>query len=305
MSDPILCLEGLGRDFGDFVAVKSLNLEVPAGALFGLLGPNGAGKTTTISMVAGVLTPSRGRVTIAGADPRDRTVAARRTVGVVPQDLAIYEELSATENLQYFGRLYGIGGAQLKSASDRVLGIAGLSDRAREPVSAFSGGMKRRLNLAVGLLHDPRLLICDEPTVGVDPQSRAHIFDALRELNEQGVTIVYTSHYMEEVEELCTMAGVMDHGELVAMGTMQDLLAGQGEEQLVLEVDDHAEAVAQALGVSSPTGNQVSMTPPERIQDLVKAVEDTGARVLRLERRRSDLESVFLGLTGRELRDEA
>lgn len=302
---PILKTEGLGKDYGDLVAVKALDLEVERGSFFGLLGPNGAGKTTAISMICGVVTPSRGSVRVAGHDPREGSFEARRSIGLVPQDLAVYDELSARQNLAFFGKMYGLGGTDLAEATERVLGIAGLADRSTERVEGFSGGMKRRLNMAVGLIHDPALLICDEPTVGVDPQSRAHVFDALRELNDKGMTILYTSHYMEEVQELCERVGVMDGGRMIAQGTMEELLGQHGGDVLVLEVDGDAAAVSAALPGSEIQGNRLTMPPPESLHDVVKTVEAHGAHLRTLEVKRSDLESVFLNLTGRGLRDES
>ena len=301
----ILKTEGLGKDYGDLAAVKALDLEIERGSLFGLLGPNGAGKTTAISMISGVVTPSRGSVRVAGQDPGSGSFAARKSIGLVPQDLAVYDELTARQNLAFFGKLYGLSGTDLADATERVLGIAGLAARSTEPVKGFSGGMKRRLNMAIGLIHGPEFLICDEPTVGVDPQSRAHIFNALEDLNDKGMTILYTSHYMEEVEQLCERIGVMESGEMIALGSMDDLLRQHGGDVLVLEVDGDTAALSKALTGSGVEGDRITMPPPESLHDVVKTVEAHGAHLRSLEVKRSDLESVFLNLTGRELRDEA
>jgi ABC-2 type transport system ATP-binding protein len=226
----LLEVRGLGKDYGARVAVAALDLTVSAGEIVGLLGPNGAGKTTAISMISGVITPTRGTVALDGG---------RAALGIVPQDLAIYDPLSATENREFFGALYGLRGALLRERIAWALGVAGLADRAGEPAAKFSGGMKRRLNLAAGLLHRPRLLILDEPTVGVDPQSRNHIFETLRTLRAEGTTIVYTSHYMEEVEALCDRVAIMDAGKVIAQGTVLELLAGRtgvNLEQIFLEL---------------------------------------------------------------------
>jgi ABC-2 type transport system ATP-binding protein len=195
-------LRGLGKDYGARTAVGAIDLDVVRGECLGLLGPNGAGKTTAMSMACGVVTPTRGTVRIAGIDLARDPFGAKARLGLVPQELALYEELSGLQNLRYFGALYGLGGAALAERIDWALGVVGLRDRAGDPIRKYSGGMKRRLNLAAGLLHKPELLILDEPTVGVDPQSRNHIFETVRALKKDGMTVVYTTHYMEEVEAL-------------------------------------------------------------------------------------------------------
>src|SRR6478672_2228123 len=212
-SDAVLELIGLGKDYGARTAVHAIDLTLSRGEIFGLLGPNGAGKTTSISMACGVVPPSRGSVRIAGHDLATDGKAARRAIGLVPQELAIYEDLTPRQNLAYFGELYGARGTALAAEVEVALGIAELKDRADDLVKNLSGGMKRRLNLAAGLVHKPALLVCDEPTVGVDPQSRRHIFDSIKRLRDAGMTIVYTTHYMEEVEALCDRIAIMDGGE--------------------------------------------------------------------------------------------
>jgi ABC-2 type transport system ATP-binding protein len=230
---PLLETRGLGKDYGSLSALAGLDLAIEEGEIFGLLGPNGAGKTTAISMMCGVVTPSRGSARVAGLDIA--SFAARRLIGLVPQDLALYEELSALQNLRFFGGLYGLTGSELAARADWALELAGLRERAREPVSRYSGGMKRRLNLAAGLLHRPRLVILDEPTVGVDPQSRNHIFATIRALSaEHGMTVLYTSHYMEEVELLCKRVAILDRGALIACSTVEDLVARHGGEEVVV-----------------------------------------------------------------------
>src|SRR5215831_4923749 len=234
-NEAVLELAGLGKDYGARVAVQSVDLAIRRGEIFGLLGPNGAGKTTTISMACGVVPPSRGTARIAGHDIRSDTFAAKRAIGLVPQDLALYDELSPRQNLAFFGQLYGLAGDELAQRIDWALGIAGLTDRAGDLVKTFSGGMKRRLNLAAGLIHEPTLLVLDEPTVGVDPQSRRHIFDSIRTLRDRGMTILYTSHYMEEVEELCDRVAIMDAGAIVASGTLAELRAAHSGGGLEIE----------------------------------------------------------------------
>jgi ABC-2 type transport system ATP-binding protein len=218
-----LSLRGVGKDYGRRVAVAAIDLEVGAGELVGLLGPNGAGKTTTIAMACGALTPSRGRIAIAGIDLRTSPRAARARLGYVPQELALYGELSLLQNLRYFGALYGLRGAALERRIAWALELVALADRAGDRVKELSGGMQRRLNLAASLLHRPELLILDEPTAGVDPQSRAHLFETLRALHADGMAMVYTSHHLEEVELLCQRVAILDHGALLAVGTPAEL----------------------------------------------------------------------------------
>jgi ABC-2 type transport system ATP-binding protein len=283
----MLSLRGLGKDYGDRVAVAGIDLEVAKGEILGLLGPNGAGKTTTISMACGVTTPSRGSVTIGGADLAREPYAAKRKLGLVPQDLALYEELTARQNLAYFAALYGV--PKSAPAIDRALDLAGLADRAKEPVKQFSGGMKRRLNLAAGLVHEPELLVLDEPTVGVDPQSRAHIFDAVKALRAKGLTVVYTSHYMEEVEALCDRVAIMDGGKLVALGTIPELVGKHGGKGVTIELED---------------GRVLTVTPAGALAPELAEIEKTG-RIVRIESREANLEAAFLALTGRGLRDQS
>jgi ABC-2 type transport system ATP-binding protein len=293
----LLEIRGLGKDYGTRVAVAALDLDVEKGAIVGLLGPNGAGKTTTISMISGVVTPSRGKASIAGHDTRTDAHAARAALGVVPQELAIYDPLTAVENLRFFGGLYRLGGALLAERIAWVLGVVGLADRKDEPAAKYSGGMKRRLNLACGLLHKPQLLVLDEPTVGVDPQSRNHIFETIRALRADGMTIVYTSHYMEEVEQLCDRVAIMDGGKVVAQGGVRELLDARAGGELELELAGAADAVAAARAA-------VAALPKDApASALAAAAEGAGARVVALGARKPDLEQVFLELTGKTLRD--
>jgi ABC-2 type transport system ATP-binding protein len=302
----LLELKGLGRDYGDRTAVKSLDLIVERGEIFGLLGPNGAGKTTTISMACGVVEPSRGSVTIAGHDLTSAGKAARRAIGLVPQELAIYEDLTPRQNLTYLGELYGARGGDLAAAVDAALGIAELRDRANDVTKDLSGGMKRRLNLAAGLVHKPALLICDEPTVGVDPQSRRHIFDSIRKLRDDGMTIIYTTHYMEEVEALCDRIAIMDGGEIVACGTLAELQARHAATGVELELagdDATLDAAAGAAGVTR-SGALLQLEPRAEWASVIAAIEGTGARIVQMRSRSANLETLFLALTGRSLRDE-
>jgi ABC-2 type transport system ATP-binding protein len=301
----MLELVGLGKDYGERAAVKALDLSVTRGEILGFLGPNGAGKTTTISMASGVVTPSRGRVTIGGVELAKQPRAAKAKLGLVPQDLALYEELSATQNLRYFAALYGIRGALAGERIAWALGVVGLADRANDIVKTYSGGMQRRLNLAAGLVHKPELLILDEPTVGVDPQSRNHIFDTVRSLREGGITVIYTSHYMEEVEALCDRVAIMDAGAIVALGTIPELVAQHAGRGLELEVTDPEQAAvaAAAHGTVTRVGNVLRVEPAAGIGPVIAAIEATGATITRIESRQASLETAFLALTGRALRD--
>ena len=219
----MLSVRGLRKSYGDRVAVDGLSLEVRTGEAFGFLGPNGAGKSTTLSCMTGLLAPDAGEVLLDGGSPTDPAV--RKSLGIAPQSLALYPELSADENLRYFGRLHGLSGKRLSERVDWALQLAGLTDRRDDRVAAYSGGMQRRLNLACALVHEPRLVLLDEPTVGIDPQSRHHVFETIEGLRRSGLTIVYTSHQMEEVERLCDRIAIIDHGKLLACDTLPNLLA--------------------------------------------------------------------------------
>jgi ABC-2 type transport system ATP-binding protein len=307
LGDVVLELVGLRKQFGDRVAVADLDLTVRRGEIFGLLGPNGAGKTTTISTTCGVIPPSSGTARIAGHDIRSEMFAAKRAIGLVPQDLALYDDLTPRQNLTFFGQLYGLAGAALQARIDWALGIAELADRSNEIIKKFSGGMKRRLNLVVGLIHKPTLLILDEPTVGVDPQSRRHIFDAIRALRDGGMTVVYTSHYIEEVEELCDRVAIMDAGRIVAHGTIAELTHDHGG-GLEVELDGDAAAIERAAAVggaldATRDGATLRFAPRDAWAPVIAAIETTGARIKRLGSHRANLETVFLALTGRGLRD--
>jgi len=229
VTEPILAAHGLRKRFGELTAVDGVSFSIAPGETYGLLGPNGAGKTTTISMVCGLLEPDEGEVHVAGERVTTRSVSARAAIGYVPQEIAVYPDLTATENLVFFGRLYGLSRAEAHARGEEVLELVGLTDRAREQTSRFSGGMQRRLNIGLGLLHRPRLLVLDEPTVGVDPQSRNAILESVEQLGEAGLAVLYTTHYMEEAERLCDRVGIVDAGRIVAEGTRPELVALVGE----------------------------------------------------------------------------
>lgn len=303
-----LAVRGLGKDYGPRTAVRALDLDVAAGECLGLLGPNGAGKTTTISMACGIVTPTRGSIAIHGVDLASEPRTAKRGLGVVPQDLAIYEPLTARQNLRYFGSLYGMARSRVDERIDWALAAVGLRERCDEPVERFSGGMKRRLNLACGLVHDPKLLVLDEPTVGVDPQSRNHIFETVKTLRGSGMTIIYTSHYMEEVELLCDRVAIMDDGAIAATGTVDELVAQHAGKGVAIEVGGEVEVAAAAVaahGAVTRTGSRLHVIPSAGLAPCIAAIESAGATIRRIESHEANLETAFLALTGHALRDHA
>ncbi len=312
--DSVAAVEGLVHRYGDLTAIDELSFSINRGEVFGLLGPNGAGKSTTISILSCILEHTGGRVTVLGADagPNARSVKAR--VGLVPQEIALYEELSGLDNLKFFGRLYGLSGTRLGQAIESALETVGLADRAADAVSEYSGGMKRRLNLAAGLLHDPEILILDEPTVGVDPQSRNHIFDNVERLNAAGTTVIYTTHYMEEAERLCDRVAIIDHGRLVALDTPRNLIysLGGGVIQIGISPDKRASAEAELLSLDritsakpGPDGTLDLQTTGAQhaLVDVLNALNAHDIPVDSLRILEPNLESVFLRFTGRTLRD--
>lgn len=304
----MLTVDRLEKRYGSLVAVKGASFEVARGERFGLLGPNGAGKTTTISMITGTLDADAGQVSIDGERISTSANRAKAKIGYVPQELALYDDIDAQSNLQFFGALYSLDGAALKKASDRALEMAGLTDRAKDPVRTYSGGMKRRLNIAIALLHDPELIVFDEPTVGVDPQSRNAIFETLLALGAEGKTILYTTHYMEEVERLCQRVAVMDHGEVVAQGTMADLHRLLPTSNSVAVELIGEPTIASLPGVTNlrTDGTTLSFEVEDLTNDLPRALSAlaaSGAKVSGVRTHTPSLEEVFLHLTGRSLRD--
>ena len=331
----ILEVDNLVKKYGDSTVVKGVSFAVEEGEVFGLLGPNGAGKTQTISMLTGVIPPTSGTARVGGYDILKDAYQAKKLNGLVPQDLALYQTLSARANLNFFGRIYGLRGQELKQRVDDVLEIVALTERADVVVEKFSGGMKRRVNIAAGLLHQPRLLFLDEPTVGVDPQSRNHIFESVQQLNrERGTSIVYTSHYMEEVELLCNRVAIIDQGSIIALDTVKNLidLLGGGVIQIGLRKVDHAmlaqltalPAVKSATLVSTQAtllagdGGEPPSLPPAAEPRIVKIdaehsqqalinvigfLNQQDIQIASLEILEPNLESVFLYLTGKKLRE--
>jgi ABC-2 type transport system ATP-binding protein len=305
----------LHKHFGSQLALKGVSFTVSQGEVFGLLGPNGAGKTTLLSILSCLSEPSAGGVRLEGKHLRRADRDLRRLIGIVPQELAVYEQLTARENLTFFGELYGLGGRALDARAGELLKAVGLDQRAEHRVATFSGGMKRRLNLAIALVHGPRLLLLDEPTVGVDPQSRALIFEEVRRLNREGMTVIYTSHYMEEVEGLCSRIGIIDHGRLLACDTLAGLLRSL---QGLIRFRVGPSASSQDLGSLEQRLRELpGCTFTRRGDDLELECGDVKGVLLRLiallneqrvdlaqlETQEPNLERVFLHLTGRALRD--
>ena len=302
----------LHKTYRDLVAVDGVSLVAGAGETVGLLGPNGAGKTTTVSIIAGLIRPNRGEVLIEGRTLAGDTDPIKRRIGLVPQDLALYDELPARDNLALFGALYGLDRSTLKRAMAEVLELVGLADRAKDKVGTFSGGMKRRLNLAAALMHDPQILLLDEPTVGVDPQSRNAIFENLETLKSRGKTLIYTTHYMEEAERLCDRIVIIDHGKVIANDTLQGLYRMlPASNVLVVELEDGRPPIdefrslavvesAELKGSQLRVGiRSLTADAPAILQWLV----DHGHPYRHIVSERADLETVFLSLTGRRLRD--
>ncbi|CAM3955554.1 ABC transporter ATP-binding protein [Paenibacillus alkaliterrae] len=304
------------KKYDTSIIVNHLTFYIGEGEIFGLLGPNGAGKSTTISMLSGLLSPSAGDITVDGFSIRKQPLEVKRRIGLVPQELAIYETLTARENVTFFAKLYGLRGKLLRDRVEEALQFVGLLERAKDMPSTFSGGMKRRLNIACAIMHRPRLIIMDEPTVGIDPQSRNHILESVRELNRLGSTVIYTSHYMEEVDAICSRIGILDQGKLIACGTKEELKRQTGqEEKLIFDIDGRYDAALLEMkehpGVKlveeRDNGHCLEVTVKESssiLQDLLFITQKHGITLRKLSRIEPNLESLFLQMTGRSLRDE-
>jgi len=310
----LLEVRELSKGYGNIKAVGGISFEIQKGEIFGLLGPNGAGKTTTISMLSCLIKPDSGDAFVDGYSILKDSMEVKKRIGVVPQDVSLYPTLSAQENLVFFGEMYGLTGSKLREKVDEVLEVVGLKDRRKEAINKYSGGMKRRINIAVGLLPSPKLLILDEPTVGVDPQSRTNILETLKELNKKGLTILYTSHYMEEVEFLCHRIAIMDLGKIIAIGSLNELRLLVGERDLlristvneiskdlvktVKKIPDVSEARVLDESIEILTLHGRKLLP-----QIIEIFADTGVKIKSVEVKEPNLESVFLHLTGKELRD--
>jgi ABC-2 type transport system ATP-binding protein len=307
----VLVATDLVKRFDDLVAVGGVSFSIAEGETFGLLGPNGAGKTTAISMIAGLLERDGGTVTVDGEQISTRSTRGKSAIGLVPQDLAIYPDLTATENLRFFGRLYGLDSEALDRRIEEVLEVIGLRDRAEDLTKEFSGGMKRRLNIGIGLLHRPRLLILDEPTVGVDPQSRNAILESVENLSGEGMAVLYTTHYMEEAERLCDRVAIIDEGKIKAEGTRRQLVSMVGQKDRVTitgDVERAGDAVRDVTGVSEVSAGDhhldiLAENAGALLPEILARVTSAGATITGVEVVEPNLEAVFLHLTGKALRD--
>ena len=312
-NDNAIKVQDLHKNFGDVYAVQGVSFDVQAGEIFGLLGPNGAGKSTTISMLSCLLEPTQGDALVMDHSITREPMAVKAAIGVVPQEIALYEDLSARENLSFWGKMYGLRGAALKQRVDEVLEIIGLTDRQKGRSGKFSGGMKRRLNIGIALLHRPQVIIMDEPTVGIDPQSRRNILDSVKELNQQGMTVLYTTHYMEEAQELSDHIAIMDQGKVIAHGTHDELVKIVGEmDRIDLAINAESARVIERWqateGVFQVSDEDETLTLLVGDSNLVlprlfESATQVGVRITSVEIQEPNLEAVFLHLTGRALRD--
>jgi ABC-2 type transport system ATP-binding protein len=308
-----ISVRDLHHSFGQTRAVDGVSFDVLRGEIFSLLGPNGAGKTTLISMLSCLLKPDSGDAVVMGHSVSTESRQVKASIGVVPQEVALYGDLSARENLVFWGKLQDLRGSALASRVDEVLEVIGLTDRQKDRVSTYSGGMKRRVNIAVALLHKPAVVIMDEPTVGIDPQSRRSILDNVKQLRDQGMTVLYTTHYMEEAQELSDHVGIMDHGKLVAVGTRQELVTSVGElDRIQLRLTGSADLLLQTWKevegvheVSSDDGliSVLAADSNRILPRLFETAADAGVRITSVDIQEPNLEAVFLRLTGRALRD--
>ena len=303
----------LVKHYGDILAVDNVSLDISEGQIFGLLGPNGAGKTTIINILIGITSKDAGSISIFGKDLSKNVLEIKKEIGIVPQEVAVFEDLTAYDNLMFFGHLYGLRGALLKERIKEALDFTGLWDRRKDFPLKYSGGMKRRLNIACAILHHPRLIIMDEPTVGIDPQSRNHILNSVRELNRAGSTIIYTSHYMEEVEELCTEIAIMDMGKIIARGQKEELkslissedkvdILTSGTDQTLVESIKKMNGVKECIYVEN-TLQIISEKNSSNLSAIIEVIQKAGKEILNVNVDKPTLEGVFLAYTGRTLRD--
>ena len=309
----IVKIENLVKRFGKLTAVDNINLFIDKGEIYGLLGPNGAGKSTTINIISGLLKMDNGRVEILGKEINKESKFVKQNMGIVPQDIAIYENLTAFENVKFFASLYGLKGQELKEKSMEALEFVGLSERAKSFPKGFSGGMKRRLNIACAIAHRPKLIIMDEPTVGIDPQSRNHILQSVKKLNELGCSIIYTTHYMEEAETICTKIGIIDHGKVIAEGTKEELKSIVTDRQcLIIKIDKveeiNIENIKNINGVEEVQIENGSLRIQSKkeannLDKIILYFTSNNISIKNMESKVPDLETVFLTLTGRKLRD--
>ena len=303
-------VKDITKSYGDIHAVKGISFSIKTGECYGLLGPNGAGKSTTINMLSTLFPPDEGGITLDGKDTKKNTREVKQILGIVPQEIALYENLSAWENLLFWGSLYGISRDALSTKANELLKLVGLEDRKNEKIKGYSGGMKRRINVACSLLHSPKILLLDEPTVGVDPQSRNLIFELIQQLNKTGMTIIYTTHYMEEAEKLCDRIGIIDNGKIVAQGTFEELRKLSGLDDIILvectQNPDKEKLTDKLKAQVVVDGNKVEVLANDARKDLTRyivAFADLGYEITRIDIQKANLEGVFLKMTGKKLRD--
>ena len=309
----VIELKDVVKKYGDFEAVKGVTFDIEEGEIYGLLGPNGAGKSTLINMICGLLNITKGEIFVLGESMERGSAKVKSKLGLVPQDIALYNSLTAYENVKFFCGLYGFGGSELKERAEKALKYVGLLDRANSAPSTFSGGMKRRLNIACAIAHTPKVIILDEPTVGIDPQSRNHILESIKKLNEKGATIIYTSHYMEEVEAICTKVGVMDHGKLITMGNKEELKDSVSNiNTIVVTLQENQEIKTDGIkdieGITNVYCEEgiVKIDSYKEIDNFDKIIlyfTDKNIKIKNIENKTPNLETVFMSLTGRTLRD--
>ena len=304
-------VRNLRKNYGKLEALKGISFSIDEGEFYGLLGPNGAGKTTTISIISSILVPNGGEVSINGKNIYTHSRESKQIIGVVPQEIALYSDFSAMENLIFWGGLYGVPDNELKRRAKELLQMVGLSDRANDKVSSYSGGMKRRINIAAALLHRPKVLFMDEPTVGIDPQSRNLIFEVLEKLHHTGMTIIYTTHYMEEAERFCDRIGIIDHGQIIAQGKLDELRNDNGAKDAIAITLNHAdERQISALQTFWPDSKMADMNLYFYSQDvktdlplIIRKCSEAETDIRSIEIQKTNLETIFLNLTGRQLRD--
>lgn len=309
----VIEIRDLVKKYGNNIAVDNINLSIDEGEIYGLLGPNGAGKSTTINMLCSLLKPNSGSLKIFGVDVQEHNMDVKKKIGLVPQNIAVYKDFTAYENVKFFGELYGLRGNKLKESVNKALEFVGLLDVAKDQAKSFSGGMVRRLNIACAIVHEPKLIIMDEPTVGIDPQSRNHILNAVKTLNKNGTTIIYTTHYMEEAENLCSKIGIIDKGKIIVEGSTDELKSMVSDKKtLQIRVDDvyklEIENIKKIKGVSEIIidRNCLTINTQKEINNLdilIKSITDSNVKILDLGFKEITLETVFLTLTGRSLRD--
>jgi ABC-2 type transport system ATP-binding protein len=310
--DGVITVEGLSKQYDGFTAVEDVSFEIKRGEIFGLLGPNGAGKSTIISILCCLLEPTSGKVIIDGLDVEKNATDIKKIIGIVPQEISLYYTLTARENLAFYAKIYGLSGKEMKNRIDELLEMVGLTARADDRLEGYSGGMKRRINIAVALLHNPRILFLDEPSTGVDPQSRKRIYDTIRDLNRQGMTVLLTTHQMEDAEKLCHRIAIVDKGKLIALDSLEGLLKMVGETDIVhvtakeipTEAVDIIKKIDKVQKVSLDEGNMTIQLVHGRelLAGIIDTLMDSGAKVESIQIKEPDLETLFLHLTGTRLR---